>query len=323
MDMARSQLFQPHRTGATSCTSSYAQVSACRHRKQHLVAQSQRRSDEALLDGGYRLQKYRRVLSIAGSDAGGGAGVQADLKTIGACRCYGMTAITALTAQNTVGVQAIHEVPPEFVWQQIDSALSDIGADAIKIGMLHSASIVRIVVGAIEAYSVDQVVVDPVMVTTSGDALLQEEAVQELKETLLPRASVITPNLPEAAMLMGITSIHKEEMQECAIHLGRTLHTSVLLKGGHLSGRELVDVLYNHKTSKVTLFHSKKIDTQNTHGTGCTLSSAVASFLAHGFSLEEAVQEARHYLRDAIQAGAQYRIGEGHGPVHHFGRQWS
>jgi len=263
------------------------------------------------------------VLSIAGSDAGGGAGVQADLKTISACRCYGMTAITALTAQNTVGVQAIYELPPKFVRQQIESVLSDIGADAIKVGMLHSASIVRIVVETIQAHGVDQVVVDPVMVTTSGDPLLQDEALQELKENLLPRASVITPNLPEAAMLMGIGSIRKEEMQECAAHLGRTFNTSVLLKGGHLSGRELVDVLYNHNTSKVTLFHSKKIDTQNTHGTGCTLSSAVASFLAHGFALEEAVQEARQYLHDAVQAGAGYRIGKGHGPVHHFGRQWS
>ena len=323
MDRTRSQSLQSLRTGGTSCTSSYVRVRLSGHRKQRSVAQSKRRSDEALVDGGYRLQEYRRVLSIAGSDAGGGAGVQADLKTIGACRCYGMTAITALTAQNTVGVQAIHEVPPEFVRQQIDSVLSDIGADAIKIGMLHSAAIVRIVVRAIKAYSVDHVVVDPVMVTTSGDPLLQEEALQELKENLLPQASVITPNLPEAAMLMGIDSIRKEEMQECAIHLGRTLHTSVLLKGGHLPVTELADVLYNHKNSEVTLFHSKKIDTQNTHGTGCTLSSALASFLAHGMSLEEAVQEARNYLHDAIQAGARYHVGEGHGPVHHFGRQWT
>lgn len=306
-----------------TCTPSSVLDSVRGRPKRRVAVLSDRRNEGTRADGSSGCRTYRRVLSIAGSDAGGGAGVQADLKTIGACGCFGMTAITALTAQNTVGVQAIHEVPSRFVRQQIDSVLSDIGADVVKIGMLHSASIVRTVADALRAHRIDQVVVDPVMVTTSGDPLLQEEALQELKATLLPRALVITPNLPEAAMLLGVDTLHADEMQDGATQLGRTLETSVLLKGGHLSGTELVDVLYNHRTAQLTLYRSERVETPNTHGTGCTLSSALASFLAHGLALEEATQEARRYLVDAIRAGAGYHMGEGHGPVHHFGRQWT
>lgn len=266
---------------------------------------------------------YRRVLTIAGSDPSGGAGVQADLKTFSACGCYGMSAIVAVVDENTVGVTGVHPIPVNFVSGQIHSVLGDIGADAIKIGMLHSSELIRAVRDTLAEYDIANVVLDPVMVATSGDPLLQADAVATLRDELIPHVRVITPNLPEAELLLGRKISGQDELPLAARELSeRCGGVSVLLKAGHLHDEELVDILYNAETDTILPLRSRRLDTVNTHGTGCTLSSAVASFLAHGESLDDAVTHAKDYIAAAIAAGSAYAIGHGHGPVHHFHAFW-
>ncbi len=265
---------------------------------------------------------YKRALTIAGSDPSGGAGVQADLKTFSACGCYGMSAIVAVVDENTVGVTGVHPVPVEFVTGQIRSVMDDIGADAVKIGMLHSSELIRGVRDTLAQYAVRNVVLDPVMVATSGDKLLQDEAIDTLQQELIPAVRVITPNIPEAEILLGRRIERQEELPELARELSCGGRVSVLLKAGHLSDEELVDVFYNAEEDATVLLRSARLATRNTHGTGCTLSSAVAAFLAHGLPLTEAVTRAKGYIDAAIRAGADYEIGRGHGPVHHFFGFW-
>ncbi len=260
--------------------------------------------------------RYPRVLSIAGSDSGGGAGIQADLKTFAALGCYGMTAITAITAQNTLGVSAIHAVPPAILKAQLQAVLDDIGADAVKIGMLHSPEIVEVVAWAIDHYQLKKVVLDPVMVATSGDRLIAEETVQVLVRELFPRALLVTPNLDEAALLLGHSIEDVGALDAAATALLDLGARAALLKGGHLSGDTVVDVLAQPGLA-LTHLESPRIVTRNGHGTGCTLSSAIASHLALGLSLPQAVAQARDYILLAIAAGADVHTGQGHGPLNH------
>ena len=260
--------------------------------------------------------EYPRVLSIAGSDSGGGAGIQADLKTFAALGCYGMTAITALTAQNTLGVRAIHGVPPAMLRAQIDAVLEDIGAHAVKIGMLHSPDIVLTVAEAIDRHALEKVVLDPVMVATSGAVLIDHPAIAMLVRELFGRASVVTPNLDEAALLVGRTLDSEAAMEAAARELLAMGAAAVLLKGGHLAGDVVSDLLLT-KGGEAHWMRAPRIDTANTHGTGCTLSSAIAAQLALGSSLLQAVQAARAYVRAALQAGARVRTGAGGGPLNH------
>ena len=259
---------------------------------------------------------YPRVLTIAGSDSGGGAGIQADLKTFASLGCYGMTAITALTAQNTLGVQAIQSVPAAFLKAQLQSVLDDIGVDAVKIGMLHSPEVVEVVAWAIDHYQLNRVVLDPVMVATSGDKLIADETVAVLVRELFPRVQLITPNLDEAALLLGRPVPNEAALSQACADLQAMGAASVLLKGGHLQGEDVVDVLLLADASSRTL-RSKRISSQNVHGTGCTLSSAIASHWALGLDLTEAVVQARSYILAAIQAGASVATGQGHGPLNH------
>lgn len=259
---------------------------------------------------------YPRVLTIAGSDSGGGAGIQADLKTCSAWGCYGMTAITALTAQNTQGVQGIHAVPPEFLAAQIDSVCTDLGVDAIKIGMLHMPEVVRVVVRAIERYQPRWVVLDPVMVATSGDKLIEEATVEVIVKELFPLVSVITPNLDEAAWLVGHAIERADDLAAAARELLAMGAPAVLLKGGHLPGPEVVDCLLTREGT-LEWFKADRVDTRNMHGTGCTLSSALACALALGHDLVTATRMAKAYVAQALQHGALARIGQGHGPLNH------
>jgi len=265
---------------------------------------------------------YKRVLTIAGSDSGGGAGIQADIKTISACGCYAMSAITAITVQNTLGVTDILPVPVNIIEGQIIAVLSDIGTNAIKIGMLHSSEVIMAVIKSLKPYDIKNIVLDPVMVSTSGHKLMQEEAIETLKKELLYMARVITPNIPEAEILLGKKINNQDELSLLAKELSSNRKVSVLLKAGHLSTMELVDIFYNAETDQIFELKSERIDTINTHGTGCTLSSAIASFLAQGLSLNEAVQQAKGYINNAIIKGSSYKIGNGHGPVHHFFNFW-
>ncbi|MBN1416125.1 MAG: bifunctional hydroxymethylpyrimidine kinase/phosphomethylpyrimidine kinase [Bacteroidales bacterium] len=265
---------------------------------------------------------YKKVLTIAGSDSGGGAGIQADIKTISACGCYAMSAITAITVQNTIGVSGVYPVPLEAISGQISAVLDDIGADAIKIGMLHSSETIKIVTKTLDTYAVKNIVLDPVMVATSGDKLLQDEAIETLKSQLIPVARVITPNIPEAEILLGKKIQTRKEMSQMARELSLNKKVSVLLKAGHLTADELVDIFYNAEEDQIFALKSKRIFTKNTHGTGCTLSSAIASFLALGLPLNDAVKKAKEYIDRAIVSGAGYALGKGHGPVHHFFKYW-
>ncbi|MBP7606108.1 MAG: bifunctional hydroxymethylpyrimidine kinase/phosphomethylpyrimidine kinase [Giesbergeria sp.] len=263
-----------------------------------------------------RPARYARVLSIAGSDSGGGAGIQADLKTFSALGCYGMTAITAITAQNTQGVRAIHGIPPDMLRAQIDAVAEDIGVDAVKIGMLHDPEVVRVVVKAIARHQMLQVVLDPVMVATSGDRLMADETVGVLVQELFPRVTVITPNLDEAALLLGRSIDGADALDEAASALLALGAPAVLLKGGHLPGDLVVDVLAMAGGGRLRL-QSPRIATHNGHGTGCTLSAAIAAHLALGLPLPQAVEQARAYILGAIAAGADVHTGHGHGPLNH------
>ena len=260
--------------------------------------------------------RYARVLSIAGSDSGGAAGIQADLKTFAALGCYGMTAITALTAQNTVGVQGIHPVPAAFLKAQLQSVVEDVGVDADKIGMLHAPEIVEVVAWAIDHYRLKNVVLDPVMVATSGDRLIASDTVQVLVRELFPRAALITPNLDEAALLLQQSIVGVDGLDGAAQALLAMGAQAVLLKGGHLPGDALVDVLLQPGQPMLRLA-STRIRSRNVHGTGCTLSSAIAAHLALGQGLVDAVQAARQFIRAAISEGAAVKTGQGHGPLNH------
>lgn len=263
-------------------------------------------------------KEYKRVMTIAGSDPSGGAGVQADIKTISACGCYATSAIAALVDENTMGVYGVFPVPDAFVAAQIHAILDDIGTDAVKIGMLHSTELIRTVKTALDRYpEITDIVLDPVMVATSGDPLLEEEAVATLRDELIPKSRIITPNIPEAEILLGRSICSQDELPDAAAELSR-LGTSVMLKAGHLYDNRLIDILYNAETKETIYLESKRIDTVNTHGTGCTLSSAIASFLAKGNSLNDSVRLAKDYISKAIESGARYKIGKGHGPVDHF-----
>ena len=263
-------------------------------------------------------KKYHRILTIAGSDSGGGAGIQADLKAISATGGYGLRVLTALTAQNTVGVSSIHPVPVPFVQQQLDAVLSDIGTDAVKIGMLFSVELIEAIAEKLDEYKVKNIVVDPVMVATSGDKLLQDDAIAALKSHLIPMADIITPNLPEAAVLLNKPLPEPEMLQEAAPELCQLGCQSVLIKGGHFAGKQSDDCLYLADTASMIALPGKRIATNNTHGTGCTLSSAIASYVGQGNGIVESVKMAKEYIAGAIEAGADYILGKGHGPVHHF-----
>lgn len=266
---------------------------------------------------------YRRALTIAGSDPSGGAGLQADLKTFSALGCYGTSVVVAVVDENTVGVTGVHPIPVDFVTGQIRSVLDDIGTDAIKIGMLHSTELIRAVRDTLAQYDIKNVVLDPVMVATSGDPLLEADAVATLRDELIPRVRVITPNIPEAELLLGHPLTDQTELPAAARELSEHCGgVSVLLKAGHLHDSELIDVFYNAETGKTTELKSHRLDTVNTHGTGCTLSSAFAASLAKGMSLDDAARAAKDYIAAAIEAGADYDIGHGHGPVHHFHALW-
>ncbi len=261
--------------------------------------------------------RYVRVLSIAGSDSGGGAGIQADLKTFAALGCYGMTAITAITAQNTQGVRSIHGVPAAILRDQIDAVVEDIGVDAVKIGMLHAPEVAEVVADAIRRHALPHVVLDPVMVATSGDRLIAPDTVRVLVEALFPLAAVVTPNLDEAGMLLGRTIQDEGAMDAAAQELLGLGAPAVLLKGGHLPGDALVDVLAVQGLAQHLRLRSARIPTRNGHGTGCTLSSAIAAHLALGSGLREAVAAAHAYVQAAITAGAPVRTGRGAGPLDH------
>jgi hydroxymethylpyrimidine/phosphomethylpyrimidine kinase len=261
------------------------------------------------------------AVTIAGSDSSGGAGIQADLKTFSALGVYGASVIAALTAQNTKGVTAIHEVPPGFVTAQIDAVFSDLAVAAVKIGMLGNADIIVAVAAGLARHNAANVVLDPVMVATSGDRLLKPDAIAVLRTQLMPRAALITPNLPEAAALLDApVATDPAEMRRQADRLLALGARAVLIKGGHAEGAESTDILVIGDTA--TPFAAPRIATRNTHGTGCTLSAAIAAGLAKGQGLVEAVSGAKAYVTAAIAAADRLAIGSGHGPVHHFHRWW-
>ncbi|ACB23953.1 hydroxymethylpyrimidine/phosphomethylpyrimidine kinase [Methylobacterium sp. PvP062] len=264
------------------------------------------------------------AVTIAGSDSGGGAGIQADLKTFSALGVYGASVITALTAQNTIGVQGIHDVPADFVARQIDSVFADLAVKAVKIGMLSQTAVIAAVAeGLARRAGAIPVVLDPVMVATSGDRLITDAAVATLRERLLPRADLITPNLPEAAVLLGEpVAADAAAIVAQARRLVALGARAVLIKGGHGTGRESIDHLVTADGALRTL-SAPRIATRNTHGTGCTLSAAVAAGLAQGLALPEAVAEAKAYLTAALAAADSLAVGTGHGPVHHFHAVWS
>ncbi|MEN9773291.1 MAG: Phosphomethylpyrimidine kinase (HMP-phosphate kinase) kinase [Pseudomonadota bacterium] len=263
-----------------------------------------------------RTARPARVLTIAGSDSGGGAGIQADLKTFAALGCYGMSAITAVTAQNTLGVQAIFALPPELLGQQIESVLDDLGADAIKIGMLHDPSIVDVVARALERHPDIPVVLDPVMVATSGDRLIREETIDSIVERLFPRACLVTPNLDELKLLAGREISDEHSATQAAHELIEKGARAVLIKGGHLPGNTLIDRLIDPQGEGLRIV-AERIPTVNLHGTGCSLSSAIAAHLALGETLVDAAREGVRYVREGVRSARWLQFGAGHGPLDH------
>jgi hydroxymethylpyrimidine/phosphomethylpyrimidine kinase len=261
------------------------------------------------------------AVTIAGSDSGGGAGIQADLKTFSALGVYGASVITSLTAQNTKGVTAIHDPPADFIAAEIDAVFSDLAVGAVKIGMVSQRPAIEAIAAGLERWRQSKIVVDPVMIAASGDRLLAADAVDVLKRVLIPRALVVTPNLPEAAALLDAPlARNEEEMREQAERLLALGPQAVLIKGGHGGGAESVDLLV--EPTAVTRLAADRIATRNTHGTGCTLSSATAAGLAKGLDLTEAVRGAKTYVTAALAAADRLEIGSGHGPVHHFHVWW-
>lgn len=262
------------------------------------------------------MKRYPVILSIAGSDCSGGAGIQADIKTISALGSYAASVVTAVTVQNTLGVQAVHILPAEIVRGQIEAVMDDLMPDALKIGMIADPSVVRVIADCLLKYRPRHVVYDPVMVSTSGRKLMDEVAIHAIKEQLFPLVSLITPNLDEVEVLTAHKPSTVEEMQQAARQLSQRYGTSVLVKGGHLSGEEMIDVL--HSGTETYLYKEKKIESAHLHGTGCTLSSAIATHLAQGFPMNEAVAKSKHYVTLAIEAGKELEIGQGNGPLWHF-----
>ena len=256
--------------------------------------------------------KMKTALTIAGSDCSGGAGIQADLKTMTVNGVYAMSAITALTAQNTTGVAGILEVTPDFLKQQIDMIFDDIRTDAVKIGMVSSSALIRVIAERLRFYHAENIVVDPVMVATSGSALMKNDAVETLIDQLLPLATLVTPNIPEAQVLSGMSIETEEEMEAAARKIGDACHCAVLVKGGH-NINDANDLLYTD--GKLQWFYGKRIDNPNTHGTGCTLSSAIAANLAKGYPLTQSVQKAKEYISGAL--AAMLDLGKGSGPMNH------
>src|SRR5262250_453457 len=258
-----------------------------------------------------------KALTIAGSDSGGGAGIQADLKTFSAFRVFGLSVITAVTAQNSLGVQGVENLPPAFVAEQLRSVLGDFGTDAAKCGMLSTAPIIEAVAAELRNHKIEKLVVDPVMVAKSGDTLLQADARNALVDSILPLALIVTPNLPEAEVLAGIPVTQREDMEEAARRIHALGPRYVLIKGGHLKG-DAVDVLWNGR--EATEFRSPRGDSSNTHGTGCTLSAAIAAGLARGQALGDSIRSAKAYLTRAIREG--FQAGRGVGQLRHFLPDW-
>lgn len=258
-----------------------------------------------------------KVLTIAGSDSGGGAGIQADLKTFEALGCYGMSAITAVTAQNTLGVTSAVGLSATLVGEQLCAVLEDLGADAIKIGMVYNVAIIESVSRVLKQFELPPIVIDPVMVAKGGAPLLQPDAIAAFVELLLPLATIVTPNLPEAQVIVGSEVHNTEQMEQAALILSKTV-PSVLIKGGHLESQTVSPDLFVDEEGTLNWIEYPRIDTPNTHGTGCTYSAAIASHLSHGeLSIFESVCAAREYLQRAIESGARYQFGKGHGPVNH------
>ncbi|CAI8013113.1 Hydroxymethylpyrimidine/phosphomethylpyrimidine kinase [Geodia barretti] len=257
------------------------------------------------------------AMTVAGSDSGGGAGVQADLKTFAALGVYGASALTAITAQNTVAVTAVHELPIDLIAAQIEAVVSDIGVDAVKTGMLSSSEIVEVVARELDRHGIKNLVVDPVMIAKSGDPLLRQEAVDSVRTLLVPLACIVTPNVPEAETLTGMKVETDEDMREAARRIIGMGARAVVVKGGHREG-PATDLFYDG--TEFVEFTSDRFDTVNTHGTGCTFASATAAGLAQGKSVVEAVAQAKEYVTEAIRNS--YPLGQGHGPVHHFWQLW-
>ncbi len=264
------------------------------------------------------MKTYPRVLTIAGSDSGGGAGIQADIKAISATGSYAASAITAITVQNTLGVSDVFPVPASVVAAQIDAVLEDIGADAIKIGMLNSIEVIKAIRNSLEKHHAKNIVLDPVMVSTSGHRLIEERATASITSELIPLARVITPNVPEAEILAGEKITSQNDLPHIARKLSMNGRVSVLMKAGHLTDDELIDIFYNAESDRILELRSPRVYSKNTHGTGCTLSSAFASYLAQGLQPDDAAVAAKDYISKAIASGAEYSIGHGHGPVNHF-----
>lgn len=258
------------------------------------------------------------VLTIAGSDSSGGAGIQADLKTFAALGVYGTSAITAITAQNTTGVAAVHELPPDIVAAQIEAVVTDIRPDAVKTGMLSNAAIIQAVAAKVKEHALPHLVVDPVMVSRSGARLLREDAVRALRDLLFPLAEVVTPNIPEAEALVGRALANDDDIRRAAREIAAMGPRNVVMKGGHREGNAATDLLFDGRGFQA--FSAPRIDTTSTHGTGCTFASAIAAFLALGHPVPEAAGRAKDYLTDALRHA--HPIGHGHGPVHHFWQSW-
>jgi hydroxymethylpyrimidine/phosphomethylpyrimidine kinase len=280
------------------------------------------KSGNRFLDEIMRKQNATAIaVTIAGSDSSGGAGIQADIKTFAALGVYGATVIAALTAQNTKGVTAIHDVPADFIGAQIDAVFSDLKVDAVKIGMLSQAAAIHAVAKGLTRYKAKNIVLDPVMVASTGAPLLAASAIEALRKELMPRALVVTPNLPEAAALTGaLLARNEQEMEIQAREILSMGALNVLIKGGHGGGEESVDLLIGR--GQVIRLSAKRIKTRNTHGTGCTLSSAIAAGLAKGLDIAAAAHDAKAYVTTAIAATDQLKVGHGHGPLHHFFAQW-
>ena len=259
---------------------------------------------------------YITTLTIAGSDSCGGAGVQADVKTMSALGCYAATAITAITVQNTLGVTAVHAVPPEIVAGQIRVVMDDIRPRAVKVGMVNDIDTINAIADTLAEYDIENLVVDPVMVATSGARLMQDDAVEVFTKKLMPLATLLTPNVPEAEVLSGVTISNKTSMDNAARIIQNKGCKALLIKGGHIEGRK-IDRLYSGN-ELISELEAANVDTRNTHGTGCTLSSAITSYLAIGYPIDKAIAAAKEWLTQALIAGAKVEIGSGHGPVNHF-----
>ncbi|MCW8451844.1 bifunctional hydroxymethylpyrimidine kinase/phosphomethylpyrimidine kinase [Legionella quinlivanii] len=264
------------------------------------------------------MKKPAVVLSIAGTDPTGGAGIQADIKTISATRAYAASVITALVAQNTCGVIAVEAVAPYFIEQQLEAVFSDLEVAAVKIGMVHTKAAIEVIASYLQKVKPLRIVIDPVMFAKDNSSLMDKQSLSVFKTLLLPLASLITPNIPEAVMLCGKEITCCDDMQEAALAISQHYETNVLLKGGHLPGENSTDILCLQKTKQLFFFHQKRINTNNTHGTGCSLSSAIASFLAQEMNLHSAIEQAKRYLTAAIVSGRYLKIGQGNGPVDHF-----